>query len=253
MITKIGNSNVMIDLPSNRVTFLDTRFYRHENGNYYPSVTTIGDAYPKGPEYYAWLKKVGEDADEIRDEAGRRGSNVHALTERYDNGEEVSLMDENGYISYKMSEWHNFEKYIEFRNRFPFDVVHSELNLISAELGYAGTLDRVIKFNKKKILLDIKNANSIYPFYWLQLAAYRELLKKEVGESVDEVGILWLNAKTRTDGTKGAIQGLGWQLLTKEDTSRELSLFNCTHKLWLEENGTMKPRQMSYQLSHQLK
>ena len=252
MITKINNSNVLIDLPSNKLTFLDARFYRHENGNFYPSVTTIGDAYPKGPEYYAWLKKVGEDADEIRDEAGKRGSNVHDLTERYDNGEEVNLMNEDGYIAYKMSEWAQFERYIEFRSRFPLEVIHTELNLISPELGCAGTLDRVININGRRILIDIKTSNAIYPFYWLQLAAYRKLLWVECNEGVDEVGVLWLNAKTRTDGTKGAIQGLGWQLITREDTTKEWELFQATMQLWLAENGTMKPRQTTYQLSHQL-
>lgn len=244
-------NNFIIDITSNRLTFLDNRFYFHENGNYYPSVTTILDAYPKGPEYFAWLKKVGEDSDTIRDEAGRRGSVVHELTERYDAGEEVTLMNESGYIAYKMSEWAMFERYIEFRNRFPFNILHTELNLVSPKLGYAGTLDRVIELNGEKILLDIKTSNAIYPSYWLQLAAYEQLLTDNYGYNpVDKVAILWLNAKTRTDGTKGAIQGLGWQMISREDSTKDLDLFQCTHKLWLAENETMKPRQTSYSLTH---
>jgi hypothetical protein len=240
--------NVLIDISSNRLTFLDNRFYMHEDGNYYPSVTTILDAYPKGPEYYAWLKKTGEDSDAVRDEAGRRGSIVHQLTELFDSGEEVTLMNEQGYISYKMVEWAMFERYIEFRRRFPLEIIHTELNLVSPELGFAGTLDRVIEMNGRRILLDIKTSNSIYPSYWLQLAAYKELY----GEPIDEVGILWLNAKTRTEGSKGAVQGAGWQLITKQDTSKDWEMFQCTHKLWLAENEGMKPKQTSYSLSHKL-
>src|SRR5688572_24899077 len=104
MIDKIGGANVMIDISLNRVTFLDARFYK-AGDQFIPSVTTILDAYPKGPDYYAWLKKVGEDSDSIRDEAGRRGSTVHQLTERYDTGEEVSMFNEDGFISFKMTEW----------------------------------------------------------------------------------------------------------------------------------------------------
>lgn len=254
MIQKLGSSNVLFDFKTNKITFLDNRFYLHENGNYYPSVTTIGDAYPKGPEYHAWLKKVGEDADSIRDEAGNRGSIVHQLTERYDAGEEINMMDNEGNISFKLLEWAMFERYVDFRSNHPLKVIHSETNFVSAALGYAGTLDRVVEMNGKTILLDIKTSNAIYPFYWLQLAAYEKLITESYGYNpIEEVGILWLNAKTKTRGKAGDIQGMGWQLITKDNTDKEWDLFQATHRLWLAENGNMKPRQLSYQLTHQLK
>ena len=104
-VTKLFSKNYRIDFTSRQITFLDTRFYLTEAGNYVPSVTTILDCYPKPPSFYDWLKKVGEDADTIRDEAGERGSTVHKLTERYDEGEEVMLINENGHIDYKLLEW----------------------------------------------------------------------------------------------------------------------------------------------------
>jgi hypothetical protein len=81
----------IIDNNKGRIEFLDNRFYLTEDG-YVPSVTTILEAFPKTAEYYQWLKRVGEDADTIRDEAGRRGSVVHELTEQYDMGNEVSFI-----------------------------------------------------------------------------------------------------------------------------------------------------------------
>lgn len=256
-IIKNGSKNYNIDLQTNRITMLDARFYVGEDGNYYPSATTILDAYPKGAEYYAWLKKVGEDSDTIRDEAGRRGSVVHDLTERYDQGEEIKLMDENGYIGFKMNEWAMFERYVEFRRRFSFEIVHTEMNLISPTLGFAGTLDRVIEMNGEKILLDIKTSNAIYSSYWLQVAAYEQLITDVQGfNPIDKVAILWLNAKTRTEGAskKDSVQGLGWQLITRkeEETEKDWKLFQATFQLWKAENGTMTPKQMSYQLSHKI-
>ncbi len=50
------------------------------------------------------------------------------------------------------------------------------MNVISELMGYAGTLDRIINLNGKRILVDIKTSNAIYDSYWLQLAAYRRLL-----------------------------------------------------------------------------
>jgi len=84
--------------------------------NYLPSVTTILEAYPKDASYFKWLKDVGSDADAIRDEAGRRGSVVHELTERYDCNEEITLINDYGTPQYKMLEWSMFERYVEFFN-----------------------------------------------------------------------------------------------------------------------------------------
>jgi hypothetical protein len=241
----------MYTIQNKQLTFLDSRFYQTPDGDYVPSVTTVLEAYPKGAQYYNWLKEVGKDADEIRDEAGRRGSVVHKLTEDYDQGKEINLINPNGSIDYKLNEWAMFEKYVEFRNNFEFTIDAIEMNIISKELGYAGTIDRIIDLYGQKILIDIKTSNAIYPSYWLQLAAYRNLLKSQ-GINVDKVAILWLNAKTRTEGKKDAIQGKGWQLLYKEDSAIDLGLFNATYLLWKAENGLAKPKQLTYQITHKL-
>lgn len=241
----------MYAINDKQLTFTDSRFYKTDDGGFVPSVTSILECYPKGAAYFNWLKEAGKDADEIRDEAGRRGSVVHKLTEDYDMGAEVKLVNANGSIDYKLNEWAMFERYVDFRSRFSFVTDCIELNIISKDLGFAGTIDRVINLNGERILLDIKTSNAIYPSYWLQLAAYRTLLF-EAGVEVDKVAILWLNAKTRTEGKKGDIQGIGWQMITKDDTMQDYQLFKATHALWLAENKTSKPKQLTYQISHKL-
>jgi hypothetical protein len=124
----------------------------------------------------------------------------------------------------------------------------SEQNFVDASLGYAGTLDRVIKMNGKTYLIDIKTSNVIHDQYWLQLAAYRELLSP--GLEVDFVGILHLNAKTRSEGKIGAIQGQGWQLITQSNTDKELDLFNKVRELWMVQNKDAKPKRAYYTLTH---
>lgn len=253
LITKLYSKNYRIDFTSRQITFLDTRFYLSDAGTYLPSVTSVLDCYPKPAAFYEWLKKVGEDADQIRDEAGNRGSTVHKLTEQYDAGEEVNLIDEAGNINYKLLEWSMFERYVEFRRRFEFEVIFSELNLISDTLGFAGTLDRVIKIGDKVLIIDIKTSNSLYDHYWLQMAAYEKLLAEVQPDlKIDGYAILWLNALTRTDGKPGSCQGKGWQLIERkpEDKERDWPLFQATYQLWQAERGSMKPKEQSYQLSH---
>lgn len=254
-ISKLYSKNYRIDFASRQITFLDTRFYLTESGNYVPSVTTILDCYPKPAAFYDWLKKVGEDADTIRDEAGDRGSTVHKLTERYDAGEEVNLIDESGSIDYKLLEWAMFERYVEFRRRFPVNIIHSELHLLSDKLGFAGTLDRVIEFNGRVLIIDIKTSNSLYDHYWLQMAAYKQLLAEVQPDlKIDGTAVLWLNAQTRTEGKAGTCQGKGWQLIERkpEDAANDWPLFQATHNLWKAERGSMKPKELSYQLSHKI-
>jgi hypothetical protein len=237
-------------ITNNRIEFLDARFYKTDD-SFVPSVTTILEAYPKDASYFKWLKDVGSDADTIRDEAGRRGSVVHELTEKYDSGEECSFISENGFPKYKMLEWSMFERYVDFIQTHKPTIDLMETHMVSSKLGFAGTLDRVITLNGKSMMIDIKTSNSIYPSYWLQLAAYNQLLK-EGKVNVDSFGILWLNAKTRTAGKKDAIQGIGWQLVTKpaDEIKQDWELFQATHKLWLALNADTKPKQISYQLKH---
>ena len=244
-------NNFIINNNKGRIEFLDNRFYLTEDGGYVPSVTTILEAYPKDAAYFKWIKDVGADADAIRDEAGRRASVVHQLTEDYDAGHEVTFIGQDG-PKYKMLEWAMFERYVDF------SVTHNpthhiiEGNYISKALGYAGTIDRVCDINGKRTLMDIKTSNSIYPSYWLQLAAYGSLLT-EAKVHFDQVAILWLNAKTRTTGKNGAIQGIGWQLVIKdtyEDVKKDFEMFQSTMMLWNALNEDVKPKMISYQLKH---
>jgi len=255
-------SNYIIDTQAHRITLLDARFYFDENGKPVPSVTTILEAYPKDAGYFKFLKDAGNDADTIRDEAGRRGSIVHELTERYDRGEEVSLLTGDGWPGYKMLEWSMFERYVDFSTRFEPEHFMVEQNFVSSALGYAGTIDRVMELGGKRYLVDIKTSNAIYDSYWLQLAAYRLLYNEYMADRtesddyhdgvwLDGVAILWLNAKTRTNGKAGDIQGVGWQMVIREDAIRDLVLFNHTHALWLAQNNGAMPKQFTYKLTHQ--
>jgi hypothetical protein len=242
------------NLVSNQLTFKDGRFYTDENGNYFPSATTLLEAYPKPAQLIMWMKEVGSKADEIRDAAGKRGSSVHELTEAYDKGEECTLLDEYGKPKYSLEEWAMFERYVEFSVNHKPEHHLIEQTFISSGLGFAGTIDRVCTIDGKTYVLDIKTSNGIYNSYWLQIAAYRELYNASVKDSnmpsIDGVAILWLNAKTRTAGKKGDVQGKGWQMVSEFDTSKQWSLFQAVQQLWHAEHEGDKPKEFSYQLSH---
>lgn len=243
-----------IQITKDRIEFLDSRFYQHANGNFYPSVTTILDAYPKSAAFFEWLKKTGEDSDQIRDEAGRKGSTVHQLCEDYDNELECSIVNEFWQPQYKQIEWAMFERYVEFREKVKAELIVNEVHYISVMYGFAGTLDRVFNIDGVITLLDIKTANALHNHYWLQMAAYKRLWDEVNPDmKIEETKILWLNAKTRTEGKGKAIQGLGWQFVGPErDLDHYWNLFQGVHIMWQEENNALKPRNTSYNLKHKL-
>ena len=255
----MSTDNYLINSETNRIEFLDSRFYRDtRTGAMVPSVTTLLEAWPKGAQYYEWLKKNGENADAIRDEAGRRGSVVHNLTESLDLGNEVQLCEPDGSPRYKMSEWAMLERYVDFRRTIKPTVIEVETNLISSELGYAGTLDRILSINGDLWLVDIKTSAAVYDHYDLQLVAYwnlwRTLNKVPDHEALNmRLGILWLNAKTKTYGKGEAIQGLGWQMVEASDSKERLNdLWGACRKMWHAVNANTKPRELSYALSHKI-
>lgn len=251
--------NWIINNETGRIEFLDARWYRDsKTGIMVPSVTTLLEAWPKGPAYYEWLKKKGEDADEIRDEAGRRGSTVHNLTEALDRGAEVMMCNEDGSPRYKMSEWAMLERYVDFRRTVKPTVVEIETNLVDSTMGFAGTMDRVLEIGDELWIVDIKTSNAIYDHYDLQLVAYWQLwcainkVRPELATRV-RLGILWLNAKTKTYGKGEAIQGPGWQLLeAKEDKETLADLWGACQALWHRVNANVKPKNISYALSHKI-
>lgn len=253
---KLKLGQFQVDESIKQITFTDLRYYKYGE-DYFPSVSTILDAYPKNYQFYEWLKREGENADNIRDAAASSGSLVHQATEAYDKGETVSLFDSSGRIKYSTREWSLFEKYVQFSNQYKPEVISIEENLVSTKLRIGGTLDRRLNLTlggtTTKLLIDIKTSNMMHNHFWLQLAAYKKLYEEfHPDDPIDGTAILWLNAKTRGESkTKGIIQGRGWQLVFPDkDNEYYWDLFQATQKLWEVENASAKPNNLTYTIEH---
>lgn len=219
--------NIIHDTQAKQVHVLDQRFYSNDMVKFWPSATTILDAFPKGAWYSKWLKENGDNADKIRDEAAEKGSNVHNATEAIDNGKELYWADENGNPFFTLEEWQMILNYKNFKDVVQPVIVANELSLCSDELGFGGTLDRIVEFAGKRWLLDIKTSNQMSDTYEMQTAAYAKLWNQFHPElPVDATGILWLKSTIRTDKIdekKGIWQGRphnnpkGWQIISYDD------------------------------------
>lgn len=262
---KIRTGQYVIDPETKRIEFLDIRFYWNETTqSYYPSVTTVlGLAYPKPPELLEWMKRNGENSDAIRDAAGVSGSIIHGLIEDYYNGAEVTVLSDDNKPKYNTKEWSYFEKFVDYDNRFEPEVLHMETKLVSAKYGVGGTSDAVIKMpikeGKKTVmktfLVDYKSSNSFSETFFIQTHVYKRMWQEIHPElQIDGTAVLWLNAKTRTEGKPGDIQGKGWEFIINEESDEVLDdIWNSTKVLFDRKFQTMKPNNLSYSLSHKRK
>ena len=248
---------IFLDKKIQQVNVLDERFYTDNSKNelgetiYYPSVTTVLNAYPKGFGFEEWLRNTGQNSKTILKEAGEQGSNVHNAIDDFLKGAELQWIGEGGMEMYTLLEWQMITRFMEFFQNVDKTEFLTEQTLFSHNMRLGGTMDLVCKMGGELWLLDYKTSNSIHKTHQLQLAAYKKMYEELTGDKIDRYGVLWLKAATRTD--KPPTQGKGWQI--KEFTKtydHDIKLYHHTRALWDEENPNYKPKNLQYPNKYKL-
>jgi hypothetical protein len=223
-----------------QVNVLDSRFYRRE-GNYYPSVTSILNYFPKNQFFHAWLKDVGHNSEIIANKAAGEGTQVHQAVDAFLNGQEITWIDEYGNAKYNLDVWRMILKFADFWNTHKPELIATEYHLFSDEHKYAGTADLVVRMFDNIWLLDLKTSNSLHTSYDLQLAAYATAWNETHDEKVTHTGILWVKANTRSEGKGDKIQGKGWELKFVNDIEKNFKMFKNIYEIYSLENPNFKP------------
>jgi hypothetical protein len=214
------------------------RFYARVNDvdvKWYPSVTRIIKATsPTPPGLMAWYAKHGmEGANQLRDEAAERGTQMHILFERYMAGQVIEMT--------ALSEFHSksLMSFDAFFRKDVDEVYGVEMLLYSDRHEYAGTCDLVCRLRNGKIaIVDFKSGSSVYDDYAVQLEMYRlawnEHAEAHGWPAVTEI-YNWLPKDWRTDPT------WTWKRQTGEVSLNEIAA-RCL--LFKSMNGTLRtPRE----------
>jgi hypothetical protein len=223
-----------------QITLPDSRYYRR-NGKYYPSITYVLSAYPKGKHFENWLKQMGTSADYIVKQAGQEGTQVHEMIEAYLNGEELNFLNSLGNPAYNPDVWQMFLRFVDFWETYNPKLIETEVHLFSDELKVAGTCDMVCEIDDKLWVIDFKTSNHLQTTYDLQTAIYAKCYEECYGKTADHTAVLWLKSSKR--GPKdGFMQGKGWEIYESKRTMDEnLDIFKTVKKLFDLENPTHKP------------
>jgi hypothetical protein len=223
-----------------QVNVLDSRFYRRE-GNYYPSVTSVLNYFPKNQFFHSWLKDVGHNSDIIASKAAGEGTQVHTAVDNFLNGQEITWIDEYGNAKYNLDVWRMILRFADFWNTHKPELIATEYHLFSDVHKYAGTADLVVRLFDNIWLLDLKTSNSLHTSYDLQLAAYAQAWNETHDEKVTHTGILWVKANTRSEGKGDKIQGKGWELKMVNDIEKNFTMFKNIYEIYSLENPNFKP------------
>lgn len=163
--------------------------YKTKDGTLVPGVTTITGLAPK-PALVPWANKIGLEGIEVGkyvDIYADMGTLVHYYIECYLKKQKA---DDSEYsqriINIAQCAFLRVKKWIENKE---YELVGSEMKLVSEKYGYGGTIDIFWYLKKVPTLSDIKTSKGIYDEQKMQVAAYRNLLI-ENGHKVDEVTIL---------------------------------------------------------------
>ena len=231
-----------IDQNNKQINFLDQRFYKRKD-NYYPSITSILQYFPKGKFFEDWLKQVGQNAEFIARKSADEGTQTHSLIERYLEGEEINWIEENGQAICSLTVWQMLLKFVEFWETEKPELIESEVHLFSDVHKIAGTCDLVVRMRDQLWILDIKTSNNIHTSYDLQTAAYTTCYNEHATEKVTKNGILWLkSSKKGADKSGEKIQGKGWEVyVSSRPIEENWDLFTKIHDLYKLENTNLEP------------
>lgn len=163
--------------------------YKLQNGTVVPGTTTITGLLNK-PQLVKWANDLGLegiDSSKYTDESARIGTLAHAMIEADLKGEAPDL---RAYSPEQVSLAENAcLSWFEWKKQHEIVPVAVETQYVSETLKYGGTVDCYCMLDGKATLLDFKTSKAIYQEYFVQLAAYRNLLT-EIGLPVEETRIL---------------------------------------------------------------
>lgn len=226
-----------------QITTTDERWYQ-VNGIYLPSVTWILNYLPKGFAFEQWLKTHGQNADDIKNLAGKRGSVIHAVLEQLLLGNEVKHDDKFlNNITGEMQEITAEEyakafTFLDWYKNNDIEVIQTEGTVSDGQV--AGTVDLICKIGKQYWVIDFKTSKQIYNTHLIQVARYRRMLEKDYPGI--KGGVLLIGKNTQK----------GYQFKPLENTSALDTVFEAAYKIWDFEVSQKQPLQRDYPLSLKL-
>ena len=154
------------------------RVYSTPDGSQYPSITTVLSILTED-SIAAWRRRVGdEEANRIGHRASSRGTQVHAIIERYLKNE-----DTTDYLPHIRQSLENLRPILD---RSIGKIFGLETPLYSRYLGLAGRCDCVAEWEGVPSIIDFKTSRrpkkkQQVPNYFAQMSGYAVMFEERTG------------------------------------------------------------------------
>lgn len=182
-------TNLLDEYSNSNLEFESDYFH---NGIKVPRVTKIISKCIHSDSLMYWANNLGfkhQSYTKTLNRAAYIGSECHDSIDKYlqdNNYDPDSLTSEARYAYESFLKWFN-----DINNIANVEVLYHEKTITCPYFG--GTLDGLYRVNGKIYLVDYKTSNYVKYNYCLQLAAYRYMLRTQLGINIDGCIILQLN------------------------------------------------------------
>ena len=194
MILKKYEHIEVLGIPKlSRQNIAGERHYVNEQGNTYPSITTILSI--RGKEaIYEWRKRVGDEkANRIIRRSTTRGTQFHSLLEQYFLNQitDVDLFKANA-LAKNPGVWYLFLEAIQELEQHIGKIYCIEDYLYSDEYQVAGAVDMIAEWDGVLSVVDFKTSNSAKKEEWIenyfiQGTAYAKMFTERTGIPCDQL------------------------------------------------------------------
>lgn len=133
------------------------------------SVTTANSAYPKGRWFEDWLKKQGQNADTIRDDAAFVGVQVDRGTQLLDKGITLHCDD------YRTEVYKALLSYPTWREDFSPEILAQQKTVWCLDDLIAGTFDKIAEIQGELHMVEVKKTSGIRRTHIIQSQVYAHL------------------------------------------------------------------------------
>lgn len=161
------------------------RFYIHESGDRFPSVTTFLSSVLDKSGLDEWRSRVGEEeANRATNRGARRGTALHLACEKYVLNEPLPDMMPSIQMLFAQ-----VKPVLDARLDC---VIASEIPLMSKHLRLGGRCDLVCRFDGKRSILDFKTTNwakdrEMLEGYFIQESAYAIMFEECYGTPITQL------------------------------------------------------------------
>lgn len=165
--------------------------YKNKDKKRVPSVTTILSEINK-PFLMIWANKLGLqgiDSTKYVDDKAMIGTLAHYLIESFCKKEKPNFTQFDCTDSQIEQAKACARKFLEWKAEHEFEPIENELQLVSEEFQYGGTIDCIAKVDGLITLIDFKTCASIHDEALWQTSAYKQMAE-EHGYKIEKVIIL---------------------------------------------------------------